>query len=118
MPVETAANRLAFLNTDEFAVEATYTPVAGGASWTIQGIFDSAAIALEVGGEVDVQTRKPVMTCRVDDLSGGGKQGDTIVLSSAQLLAAGLDTNAAGTYKARIVQPDGTGMVELALEKQ
>lgn len=118
MPVETAADRLTFVNADEFAVEATYTPVAGGASWAIKGLFDSAAIAIEVGGEVDVQTRKPMMTCRVDDLSGGGKQGDTIVLTSAQLLAAGLDTNAAGTYKVRIVQPDGTGMVELALEKQ
>ncbi len=118
MPVETAADRLTFLNSDEFAVEATYTPAAGGASWTIKGLFDSAAIAIEVGGEVDVQTRKPMMTCRVDDLSGGGGEGDTIVLTSAQLLAAGLDTNPAGTYKVRIVQPDGTGMVDLALEKQ
>jgi hypothetical protein len=118
MPVETAADRLAFLNVDEFGVEATYRPSIGGLSWVIQGIFDSDASVIEVGGEVPVQSRRPRLVCRVDDITDGGNENDTVTLSSAQLLAAGLDTNAAGTYRVIVVQPDGTGMVELALEKQ
>lgn len=118
MPVETAADRLAFIETDDFAVEATYTPVSGGASSTVLGIFDSSAEVIELDGEAAVQSRRPRFLCRVDDLTNGGKESDQLVLSSSQLLAAGLDTNAAGTYLVRVVQPDGTGMVELILEKQ
>ena len=118
MPVETASDRLVFLETDDFAVEATYTPVSGGGSSTIQGIFDSAAQIIEVEGETAVESRRPRFLCRVDDLTNGGKESDQLVLSSSQLLAAGLDTNAAGTYLVRVVQPDGTGIVELILEKQ
>lgn len=118
MPVETAADRLAFLSADEFGCEVTYTPVSGGASSTIVGIFDSDFIAVDVGGEVPAATRQPRIHCRVDDLAGGGREDDVIAVSAGQLLAAGLDTNAAGTYLAKIIQPDGTGFVTLALEKQ
>lgn len=118
MPVETAADRLAFFDTEEFGVEVSYTPAAGGGATTIIGHFDSAAASIEVDGEVAVQTRQPQLQCRVGDLAGGGHEGDTISITSGQLTAAGLDTAPAGTYKVRVVEPDGTGMVTLILEKQ
>lgn len=118
MPVETAADRLAFFDTDEFGVEVSYTPAAGGGATTIIGHFDSAAEQIEVENEIAIQTRRPQLQCRVEDLSGGGNDGDTIVVTSGQLLAAGLDMSAAGTYTVRVAEPDGTGMVTLILEKQ
>lgn len=105
MPVETAADRLQFLNTDEFGVEATYTPVSGGASSTVKGIFDAATQAIEVGLEVAISSTSPQFQCRTADLTNGGKQRDTFVIAGV-------------TYKAKDVQPDGTGMTVVMLEKQ
>lgn len=106
MAVESAADRLAFLNTDEFAATATYTPAAGGGSTTVQGIFDNDFLQVDTpGGESSVATLAPRFVCRTADLSGGGAFGDTLVISGT-------------TYKARVIQPDGTGMTTLWLEKQ
>lgn len=118
MPVESAADRLAFLDSDEFAVEATYMPTGGGSTRTVLGIFDSDFIELDVGGEVAAASRRPVIRCRIDDLTSGGREGDTFAMTSQQLEAAGLDTNAAGTYRVMLVQPDGTGFADMALQKQ
>lgn len=117
MPVETAADRLTFLSADEFGCEVTYTPVGGGLPLTVVGVFDSDFIAVDVGGEVPAATRQPRLHCRVDDLTLGGKEGDVIAITALQLAAAGLDTNSAGSYRVSVVQPDGTGMVTVALEK-
>ena len=118
MPVEPAADRLAFVDTAEFAVTASYVPAAGGAPRSLAGVFDSDEVVVDLGGEATVQSRQPRLTCRVDDLDLGGRKGDTVSLSEAQLTAAGLDRNAAGTYKVATVKPDGTGMVLLILELQ
>ena len=40
MPVESAADRAAFFNADEFAVAAVYTPPAGGGAQSVTGILD------------------------------------------------------------------------------
>jgi hypothetical protein len=118
MPVETAADRLAFVNSDEFACEVSYTPVGGGPARAIAGIFDSDYLAIDVGGEVEAATRHPRISCRVDDLTLGGKEDDSFVITAGQLEAAGLDVKGAGTYLVKLVQPDGTGFADLTLERQ
>lgn len=105
MAVESAADRLAFLDTDEFGVEATYTPAGGGASSTVKGIFDNTFIEADAEAEVNVQASVPVFTCRTADLTSGGVFNDQLVISGV-------------TYKAKIIRPDGTGMTSLFLEKQ
>lgn len=105
MAVESAADRLSFVDEDEFAVEATYTAVGGSSSSTVNVIFDNAFLELDVGSQVGAATVQPMIECRSSDLTNGGKQGDTFVIDGV-------------TYKARIIQPDGTGMTKIALEKQ
>lgn len=118
MPVETAADREGFYNTDEFGCEVSYTPVGGGSTTVIAGIWDSNTVLIDTESQVGVQSRAPTFMCRVDDVTSGGKYGDQIVVTQAQLLAAGLDPDPAGTYLVKVIEPDGTGMVTLILEKQ
>lgn len=104
MPVETAADRAAFLA--DFGLTAAYTPAGAGAT-TLTGIFDNDWLDLDVEGEVGVASRSPRLVCRTSDLSdAGGSPND------ATLVIAGV------TYKIRVEKPDGTGMTELKLEKQ
>lgn len=108
MAVETAADRLTFFDADEFAVDVTYTPLSGSAI-AFTGIFDDAHLAVEMGGEAAVSTTAPVLTCRADDLDtlslGEARQGDGVEIGGA-------------SYTVTDVQPDGTGIVMLVLEKQ
>jgi len=105
MAIESAADRLVFLSVDDFGVTASYTPVAGGASTDVPGIFDKEYFEIEAGAEVGVAGTQPRFVCRTEDLSGGGSFGDALVIGTV-------------TYKARVVRPDGTGMTALYLEEQ
>lgn len=105
MAVESAADRATFLSAADFGATATYTPAAGGGATTVKGIFDLAFQEIDVEAGVPVATRRPRFICSTADLSGGGAFGDTLVIDGT-------------TYKVRVVEPDGTGMTELALEKQ
>lgn len=105
MTLETDADRLIFLSADDFGVEASYTPVSGGSTSTIKGIFDAAFTAVDLGLDVPVTSVGPQIVVRSSDLAASGRQGDTFVISGS-------------TYKAIDVQPDGTGMTTVRLEKQ
>lgn len=115
MAVETDAERLAFLNPDEFGGTALYTPKRGGGPRTIAGIFDAPAsdwnpnrwpgghpIAMQEGAHI-VSTA-PTFECRTSDLVSGGRRGDTLVIDGA-------------TYRVFKRSPDGTGMTVLTLEE-
>ena len=104
MGVETDVDRLQFLDLDEFAVEAAYTPLAGGTS-TIKVIFDAAANEIDLGLQVAIASAAPQVVVRTSDLSNGGRQGETFVIEGV-------------TYKAVDVSPDGTGFSVVKLEKQ
>lgn len=105
MAVESAADRLVFLDVDEFGIEATYTPVSGGGSTTIRGIFDNEYMTAE-GDPAGAATRMPRFLCREADLTSNGKEGDTLVVDGV-------------TYKVKSEpHSDGTGMTILWLEKQ
>ncbi len=85
-----------FFNPAEFGVAALYN----GAT-TVNGIFDAAY--LEPLGN-DVEGYGPVFQCAAASVPSAA-HGDTFLISSV-------------TYKVRGVEPDGTGVVLLRLEKQ
>lgn len=95
MAVESEADRLLFLSTDDFAVAATV-----GAS-TVPGILaDQYIETLEVPGS------RPVFTCRSSDVTAA-----SIVFNTSMVIGG-------VTYKVKVIQPDGTGMTRLVLEEQ
>lgn len=85
-----------FFETADFATAALYN----GAT-TVNGIFDN-----DYAEPLDnaVEGRAPVFLCAHADLPSVDHE-DTLVINSA-------------TYKVRGVEPDGTGVVLLRLEKQ
>ena len=103
MAVETATELAIFFETDDFAVDATYTPV-GGASSTVKGIFDSEYLEMESGGSVAFAINQTRFVCATSDVSTAA-EGDAIVISATD-------------YKIVVVQDDGTGTTTLVLEEQ
>ncbi len=91
-----AENLAPFFSVSDFAVEATWN----GATSVI-GILDLAY--LEPLGN-SVEGSAPIFTCALASLPTV-KHGDTLVVAGV-------------TYKVRGVEPDGTGVVVLRLEKQ
>jgi polygalacturonase len=84
-----------FFQTADFATTAALNSIA------VDGIFD----AQYYGALNDVfESAKPAFTCAVSDVPTVA-QGDTLVIGST-------------TYKVRNLQPDGTGIMVLILEKQ
>lgn len=114
MPVESAADRLMFLSTADFGCEVTYTSANGGGPVPgIVGIFDNDYLAVDGdGAETDTFTKSPRLTCRSADLSGGGKQDDTITVTSAPSQPELVGK----TYRCVVPRDDGTGMTVLWLE--
>lgn len=96
MSVESAADRAAFFNTDEFGASATVTP-NGSPSRTINVIFDAAA-----RDEVGVILAGTQITARTSDTSDLA-DGDAVVVNGE-------------TYTLREVRADGTGVSLLILE--
>jgi len=102
MAVESATDRAIFVGVDDFGTAATYTP-SGGASSTVNGIFDNDFIEVDAGGGVGVALQQPRFHCRTADVSSAS-EGDALVVSGVN-------------YTIRIVQDDGTGMTMMILEK-
>jgi len=103
MAVETATERAIFFDTDDFGLAATYT-LNGGASSTVNGIFDNQFLEVDPLGGVGVISAQPQFTCTSADLPGAAAVGDGISISSVG-------------YKVREIQAEGTGVTVLVLEK-
>ena len=106
MGIETAADRAVFLSAAGFGETVSY--VQGVASpFSFVAIFDAAHFVV-TGGDASVSSVAPVLTCRADDFvataAGKPQRGDTA-------------TVAGGSYRVTEVQPDGTGMLQLIMEK-
>lgn len=86
-----------FLSTKDFAVSAIYNGVS------VDVIFDSVYFE-ESTGLVGFQGSAPMATALTSDVPNAA-HGDTLVISSV-------------TYKVVGVEPDGTGITVLRLEKQ
>ena len=100
MAIESAADRAAFFDTDEFGSAATWTP-AGGSATTVNGVFDSEYQEVAIS-QVGVALSQPRFVCRTADVSGAA-EGDTLSVGAT-------------SYTIRVVQDDGTGITTLVLE--
>ena len=99
--VETDIERTIFLN--DFGVCAQLRR-NGKARKTIKGIFDSEYTDIEIGGSVGFQTSSPRFVCKTSDLVDA-QDADSLIVNG-------------DLYFIRVIQPDGTGMTEIQLEKQ
>jgi hypothetical protein len=108
MAVESAADRAAFVNADEFGATATYTH--GATTVSIDGIFDAASAivadgdGLQTGMEsAGILTTRPNLLVREADLPSGADEDDEVTIGSTD-------------YRVAEIRPDGTGMALLILE--
>lgn len=104
MAVESAADRAAFVNADEFGVTATWI-VAGEEGVSIEGIFDEANERRFDGPGLDVVA--PMIVVRTADIPeramAGEHTGDRIEIGDR-------------VFSPRTMEPDGTGMTRILLE--
>lgn len=103
MAVENDDTLAFFLSTNDFAVDATYTPV-GGSATTVSGIYDDPYLAASAGGMVEFTATSPTFLAKTSDFTGA-TYGASLVVSGK-------------TYAVVEVMPDGTGMTTLMLEEQ
>ena len=101
MPVESAADRAAFVNPDEFGLAATYALAAGG-NTSLSGIFDEI-LAEGAGGNPGLATKVPDFLVRTADLPVGAKAGDRLTVGSRTFRVVNL------------LDPDGSGMTSIKL---
>ena len=102
MGIEDAAERALFMDPDEFGSVISYTK-PGAPAVPINVIFDAESEAISLG-DLDVSSFAPRILVSVADLPAGAGDGDTAVVDGV-------------SYSVREVQPDGTGMAVLKLEK-
>ena len=106
MAVETATDRAAFVNPDEFGLEAVWTP-AGEEAASLNAVFDEASETRFAGPGVDVVA--PMIVVRTADIpenaAAGEYSGDRILISGR-------------TFIPRTIEPDGTGMSRVLLEEE
>lgn len=100
MAVESASDRAAFANTDEFGTAATYTLAAGGDT-ALDGIF-STPHADGLARNPGLSTPKPEFLCQSSDLPAGAKEGDRLAVGG-------------GTYRVLDLRADQTGMTVILL---
>lgn len=107
MTIETAADRAVFMSAAGHGITVTWMPMAGG-NRSFDAIFDNAFVAVEGGSQAAVTSQAPVLYCRDDDLAG-------LVLENA---VQGDRVDVAGVlYAVTDIQPDGTGMTTVILER-
>jgi hypothetical protein len=105
MAVETDVFRSTMLA--DFGQSVTLNPLVGDSS-TFTAIFDADHVFEDVGGTVTFSVQQPRLTCRSSDVSDV-TEGDGITT---------IVDGSSATYKVVSIMPDGTGITELALEKQ
>lgn len=99
--VETDVERTIFLN--DFGVCAQLRRNGKGRK-TVKGIFDSEYTEIDVGGTIGFQSTSPRFVCKTSDLCDV-RDADSLTIDG-------------DLYLIRVMQPDGTGMTEIQLEKQ
>lgn len=94
----------ALLDVEIFGVEALLRPVSTGKTIRLPGIFDAVFTTVDAAGSVGFATTAPRFMCATDALPSGLTEGYRLVVDGT-------------TYTVRVVEPDGTGMTALTLEK-
>ncbi|KQW62864.1 MULTISPECIES: hypothetical protein [unclassified Ensifer] len=107
MAIETDADRLLFLDEDEFGASIVWTS-ASGSKPAASCIFDDTFVALSAGElEFTQEGGRVQVTMRTRDVPGDAEHEDGATVSSEML----------GSKAFRVVefQPDGTGMTVVRL---
>lgn len=91
-----------FYDTEGFAVEASFKHGSGSAV-TIRGIFDNAYYAVDTQAEVDIACTQPRFQCATSSVASAA-EGDKLTLDGVE-------------YTIIDIQPDGTGVTMLILQK-
>lgn len=106
MGVETETERAIFFDCEEFAVACTYTRAGQTLSEPpLMGIFDNEFVSVSFEGGAELASTDPVFQVSTAKLHASAAPGDTLVIEGV-------------TYKARVFQPDGTGVTTIVLERQ
>lgn len=105
MAVETLDDRKVMVA--DFGVACTGSPTGGG-SVSFTAIYDAQHALEEAGGFVAFSLDQPRLTCISSQISSLA-EGDTVTVP-----VDSVNTD----YTIRVIMPDGTGITELALEKQ
>lgn len=101
--IESAADRLAFLDATEFGTPGRWVTSAGAAA-DLSLLFN-APVSAEAGiAMADITMASPSAICRQADLPAGAAQGD-------RLTARGV------VWRVRDIRPDGTGMTIIDLQR-
>ncbi|MFP6704707.1 MAG: hypothetical protein VCE75_01385 [Alphaproteobacteria bacterium] len=103
MAIEGATERAVFFDTDDFATASSYTPSGGSAS-TVNGIFDNENFEVDPLSGVGVVSAQARFACTMADLPSGAVSGDAFTIDGT-------------AYTVRVIQPEGTGITTLVLEK-
>ena len=98
----------AFIDLDDFAINATWTVALSGDKYVVTGIFSNEYFPAMDEYGVPVTTSSPQFTMKTNKLPTGAKVDDTLVLPVNDV-----DT----TYKIKIIERDGTGISLLHLQK-
>lgn len=104
MGLETADDLALFLSPDEFGTAATYRKRATVLDLSIEGIFDAERSVGSIGEGADIASVSPQLLVRTADLPAGAGDGDLVTISAV-------------AYTVRFLEPDGTGMTLIKLEK-
>lgn len=102
MAVESAADREAFISADEFGEEVSWT--SGAVTSAVVGIPSAGTLRLEQIEGPGVVATQAALLCAVSGLPLGATPGDAVTFRGA-----------AHTVKA--IEPDGTGMALVRLER-
>lgn len=100
MAIESAADRAAFFDPDEFGSEITWLQDDVAVA-TLYGLLQRPSLRDAFGGGGEV-IRETSLTCREADLPSGAARGDVI-------------SSDAGDFTVQTIEPDGAGMVVLML---
>ena len=111
MPVESADDRAAFFNDDEFGVAATYTP-NGGAASAVTGIFDQPTFMEALGERAMTQDTRTTFVCQEDDLPAAAAADSDDVLALTHPVSGEVLSFIVAT-----IEPDGQGMALLSLRR-
>ena len=102
MAVESAADRLAFLDPDDFGEEITWT--VGAASSTLDVVASADTLRLEGMDGAGALNGEAVLLCREADIPTGASAGDSVTFRSV-------------AHTVKSIEPDGTGMARVQLEE-
>ena len=96
-------------NLDQFLDPADFGLVITWNGSEYHGIFDNTTVAEDIDGSVRVDSQQPLILVKEDDFRGA-EQGDLVHVEEVNL---SLDAD----YTITALAPDGTGMIQMALNE-